>query len=176
MGKAVARHSKSKAERLLEAETAMRLHVSGVEDSVICRQLGISKATLKRRIRWALDQVVDPTVAEYREEAQARIRESRRRIYETLSREEPVIVEIGGSSMPLLDPETGERVMRPVCGPAEIAALTGRLRELEELEAKLRGGFAPTQVNHQHTVTDAFAVLMEEINAVQPVAERVPRV
>lgn len=176
MGKAVARPTRTKAERLMLAKRALDLRLSGVDDLVICRELAISRATLFRWIDWAMRQQIDPTVEQYRQEAAARIRESRRRIYETLAREEPVTVAIGGIEVTLMDPETGEPQMAPVCGPNEIAALTGRLVQLEETEAKLRGGFAPTQVNHQVTVSDAFDALLAELDASQPVDRPVPRV
>lgn len=177
MGKAVARPVKPKADRLIEAETALRMHLAGVEDSTICRELRISRSTLKRRIAWALQQVVDPTVEQYRQEATARIRESRRRIYQMLEAQRPHHNALTGA--PVIDPKTGTFIMEPVCGPAEVAALTGRLRELEETEAKLRGGFAPTKVDHTVTVNDALETLFRELEAndgPRPVDGPVPRV
>lgn len=158
---AVARRTKLKAERLLEARRALDLHVAGVEDDDICRELRISTSTLRRRIAWALEQVVDPTVADYRAEAAARIRESRRRLYSTLTATRPALTIDG---MPVTDPHTGAPMVVPVCDPTQVAALTGQLIRLEELEAKLRGGFAPTQVNVRHTIEDAFDALMRELN------------
>jgi hypothetical protein len=165
MGKAVARKAKTKAQTLAEAQRALELHVAGVEDVVICQELGISRATLYRRMQWARSIVLDPLVEEYRQNAYARIRESRRRIYEQLNATRPVV---GLDGLTVLDRLTGQTLMEPVCGPAEVASLTGQLVRLEDVEAKLRGGYAPTQVNVQHTVRDAFATLMDELAANDP--------
>lgn len=159
MGKAVARHNKTKAARLLEAQRALELHASGVEDVIICEELKISRATLYRRMEWARSIVLDPTVEQYRQEAALRIRESRRRIYAKLEERRPVQTIVG----PIMDPATGEWMTEPVCGPAEVAALTGQLVRLEDIEAKLRGGYAPTQVNVKHTVENAFDQLIAEL-------------
>jgi hypothetical protein len=161
----VTTHTKPRAARLMEARRALDMHVAGVEDDDICRELQISTSTLRRRIKWALEQVVDPSVADYRAEAAARIRESRRRLYATLSERRPLLTIDG---MPVTDPRTGEPMTVPVCDPTQVASLTAQLIRLEELEAKLRGGFAPTQINVRHVVEDAFDVLMRELEATPP--------
>jgi transposase len=162
MGKAVARPTRTKAERLMDAKRALDLRLAGVDDYTICRDLGVSKSTLKRWIRWALDQQLDPTVEQYREEAAGRIREARRRIYATLAETRTV---------EWINPGTGELQVRtePLCGPADIAALTGRLVQLEEQEAKLRGGYMPVRVDVTHTVKDAFDQLLAEQEHTPPV-------
>lgn len=153
-GRAVVHRRKSRTARLLEAQRALELHVAGVEDVRICAELGISRATLYRRIAEARDFVLDPTVEQYRAEAAARIREARRRVYATLERTRVDI-----------DLLTGRPVEVPACDPAQVAALIGRIAQLEEVEARLRGGFAPTKVDHRHVVEDAFAQLVDELAA-----------
>jgi hypothetical protein len=152
-GRAVVHRRKSRTTRLLEAQRALELHVAGVEDVRICAKLGISRATLYRRIAEARDFVLDPTVEQYRAEATARIREARRRVYATLERTRTDIT------------PDGTLVEVPACDPAQVAALVGRIAQLEEVEARLRGGFAPTKVDHRHVVDDAFAQLVDELAA-----------
>jgi hypothetical protein len=163
VGRAVARPTKTKSERLLEAQRALEMHLAGIDDVHICAELHISKSTLQRRIRWALQQVVDPTVEEYREEAAARIRLARRTVLEALAERVPVQTFAG----PAVDRD-GNLVMQRRAGPSETAALVGRLLDAETVEAKLRGGFAPTTVNVKHTVEDAFDRLMAELGANDP--------
>lgn len=155
---------KPKAARLLEAQRALELHAAGVEDVNICEELGISRATLYRRMTWARSIVLDPTVAEYRANAALRIRESRRRIYAKLEERRP-LVSLDGI---VAYDKAGKVVTVPVCGPTEVAALIGQLTRLEDVEAKLRGGYAPTQVNVKHTVDSAFDTLLEELAANDP--------
>lgn len=157
---------KTKAATLAEAQRALELHVAGVEDLHICAELGISRATLYRRMQWARSIVLDPLVEEYRANAYLRIRESRRRVYAKLEERRPVVNALTGNVV--TDPRTGEVLTEPVCGPSETAALVGQLARLEDLEAKLRGGYAPTQVNVQHTVRDAFTTLLDELAANDP--------
>lgn len=164
MGTAVARHRKTKAQTLAEAQRALELHIAGVEDVTICAELGISRATLYRRMQWARSIVLDPTVQEYRQNAAARIRESRRRIYTKLEERRPVVLLTGG----VLRDADGNMVTEPVCGPTETAALIGQLTRLEDVEAKLRGGYAPTQVNVKHTVENAFDELLRELERNDP--------
>ena len=167
MGQTIApsKARKTKAATLLEAQRALELHAAGVEDVNICEELGISRATLYRRISWARSIVLDPLVEEYRANAYLRIRESRRRVYAKLEERKPIVNALTGT---LVYTRDGEPVTEPVCGPAETASLVGQLARLEDLEAKLRGGYAPTQVNVQHTVRDAFATLMDELAANDP--------
>lgn len=156
---------KTNAARLLEAQRALEMHVAGVEDVHICEELKISRATLYRRMQWARSIVLDPTVEEYRANAAARAREGRRRIYAQLNATRPVLNLEGDV---VRDPHTYEPMMEPVCTPAEVAALQGRLVQWDDFEAKIRGAYAPTQVNVQHTVKDAFAVLLEELERNDP--------
>lgn len=165
MGTAVARTKRTKAAMLAEAQRALELHVAGVEDVTICQELGISRATLYRRMQWARSIVLDPTVEEYRANAAARIRESRRRIYTKLEERRPVMIPLLGV---VLRDADGEIVTEPVCGPTETAALVGQLTRLEDVEAKLRGGYAPTQVNVRHTVESAFDELLRELEKNDP--------
>lgn len=170
-GNAVARRAhKPKAARLLEAQRCLELHASGVEDVHICEELGISRATLYRRMEWARSVILDPLVEEYRSDAAIRIREARRRVYRTLEQTKPytetMLTENGIAVVPVLMPD-GSPVMVPACTPTEIASLTAALVRLEDTEAKLRGGYAPTQVNVKHEVADAWAALEAELTAAQ---------
>lgn len=164
MATAVARPHRPKAERLMDAKRALDMRLAGTDDIDICRQLGISRATLFRWIRWALDQQIDPTVEQYREEAAGRIRESRRRIYATLN-----------ATRQDVDVLSGKVIAVPVPTPAEVAALVGRLAQLEDLEAKLRGGYAPTRVDVTHRVQDAFDQLLQELNSTTPATTPTPQ-
>lgn len=164
MGAAVARKRKTKATTLLEAQRALELHVAGVEDVHICKELGISRATLYRRMQWARSIVLDPTVEEYRANAAARLREQRRRIYDTLNRTRPLTTPDGT----IVRDDDGQPIIVPVCTPAEVAALEGRLTAIEDQEAKLRGGYAPTTVKHDVVVRDAFTTLLDELSRNDP--------
>lgn len=167
MGKAVARPVKRRSERLLEAQRALEMHLAGIDDVHICAELRISKPTLKRRITWALEQVVDPTVEEYREEAAARMRLARRTILEAAAERVPVLTIAG----PVYDGD-GQLVTQRRAGPSETASLMQAFVKVEETEAKLRGGFAPTQVNVKHTVEDAFERLVDELNKTPATSRR----
>lgn len=172
MGNAVARRAhKPKAARLLEAQRCLELHAAGHEDVYICQELGISRATLYRRMEWARSVILDPLVAEYRSDAAIRIREARRRVYRTLEQTkalvETVLTEEGISYVGVVHPDTREPIMVPACSPTEIAALTAALVRLEDTEAKLRGGYAPTQVSVKHQVEDAWSALEAELERVR---------
>jgi hypothetical protein len=156
---------KSKAATLLEAQRALEMHVAGVEDVHICQELGISRATLYRRMQWARSVVLEPLVEEYRQEATARAREGRRRIYAQLNATRILTDPLTGV---ILRDDDGEPIRVPVCTPGEVAALQGRLVQWDDFEAKIRGGYAPTQVNVQHTVRNAFDTLLEELAANDP--------
>lgn len=169
MGTAVARPRKTRSARLMEAQRALELHLAGHPDVYICAELRISKATLHRRIRWALDQVVDPTVAEYREEATARLRLARRTILEAAAERIPVQTIAG-----IATDRDGNVITQRRAGPSETASLMNALVNVETTEAKLRGGFAPAQVHVRHTVEDAFARLEAELAALDTPAEKEP--
>lgn len=149
MGKAVARHTTTKAGGLLEAQAILELRLQGMSDIEICERLRISRSTLQRRVEWALKVRVDPTVEQYRQEATARIHLARKRIFQELATGERW----------LIDPATGEDVKILGAGPVEVSSLVGRLAQLEDLEAKLRGAYAPTQVDV--TVRDGLIADLE---------------
>lgn len=159
MGRAVARPTRGKAERLMDAKRALDMRLAGADDLTICAELRISRATLYRWITWALSQQIEPTIAQYRQEATSRIREQRRRLYATLN-----------ATTTTVDPATGRFVEAPLCGPSDVAALIGRLHALEDQEARLRGGYAPTKVDVSVRVADAFDELLAELNKTSPAA------
>jgi len=152
------RRKRTRTERLLEGEAILRADRAGVPPVETCLRLGISRPTYYRRLDEARRFVLDPTVEQYRADAAGRLAMGRRVVVETLTRTERT----------LLDPETGEMVSVQTATPAEVAALVGRWVQIEETEAKLRGAFAPTKVDHTVTVRDALDVLAEQLGMNDP--------
>ena len=155
MGKAVARNRKTKAETLAEAQRALEMRLSGVRDYYICEELGISLATLRRRIDLALAHTLTPVVDRYRTEQRERLSEYRRRL----------LAEVNAPMRELIDPATGEPVVISAAGPAEVAALIGKLIALEERLAKLDGLDAPTRISVETQVDAELAALADQLGA-----------
>lgn len=127
----------SKTARLMQAQAILEKYLAGVAPVYLCREFGVSRATLFRRIAEARDFVLDPTVEQYRADAVARLNMARLAAVESL---------------------------QMTRDPQQVAPLVGRLVQIEETEAKLRGAYAPTKVEHRVIVEDAFARLMQELN------------
>lgn len=152
MGKAVARPHKTKAETAAEAQRALELHLAGVPSYHACQQLGISKSTYHRRIRWAMTFRIAPKVDEYRQEQNARLDMYQHRLLEELARPAGMLLTDQGAAIPV-----GQ-----VRG-TDAAAVIGKLLAIEERRARLNGLDAPTKVDHNVRVQDSFATLLDEL-------------
>lgn len=161
MGQAVARR-RSRAEILDEAQRALDMRLRGFRDFEVCRELGISRATLNRRVKLALEQRLNPTVDQYRDEQRERITVYRRRILDEL---EVLGRRRDAAGRMLLDVETGETIIVAPDTAASVAALLGRLTQLEERLARLDGLDAPTRVSVESTVDAELAALAEQLAA-----------
>lgn len=155
MGKAVARPPRTKAARFADAQRALELHLSGLPTPAICEELHISRRTLYRWIEWAMSVRIDPTVEQYRAQATYRIGMLRAAALDTLR-------QVPTTTRTLLDPETGEAVRLPA-DPAAVARLIDTLDRLEDREARIRGGYAPTRVDVTVAQADAWSALEAEL-------------
>ena len=162
MGKAVARPvgGKTKAERMAEAQRILEAHLAGVPAYDICREYGISKPTMYRRIQKALQFRIAPDVDRYRQEQGARLDMYRRRLLEELARPGGILMTEGGLPIPV------GRLMG-----TDAAAVVGKLLATEERLAKLYGLDAPAKVEHSVNVQDSFERLLEELGANDPAPE-----
>ena len=151
MTKAVARPRRTKAATADQAIEALNMRLAGVPDHEICRRLGVSLSTLKRRIEWALAMRLEPAVDQYRTEQLARLEGYRRRLIAELDRPTGVLHTPDGDTI--------------VLGAVDPVPIIRTLLAHEERVAKLLGLDAPTRVDVRHEVADAWATLEAELHA-----------
>ena len=119
MGTAVARtrSKRTRAETEAEIVRVYELYVAGAEPVHIARELGISRATVYRRIDAGRKLRLDPLVDEYRHDAITRVNEARRRIYATLERTQPLVNALTGT---VVHDDDGELQPRLLQDPQEL--------------------------------------------------------